>query len=88
MGIVYAPTFIRMFKVLPEALQDEIIEKIELLRSSDHHRALKVHKLSGRLKGRYSFSVNYRTRIVFTYSRSKPREIGLLAVGDHVIYDR
>ena len=77
-----------MFKVLPEALQSEIIEKIELFGNSTNHRALKVHKLTGRLKGRCSFYVNYKTRVVFIYLPTKPKAAHLLAVGDHSVYER
>ncbi|MEK7546135.1 MAG: type II toxin-antitoxin system mRNA interferase toxin, RelE/StbE family [Patescibacteria group bacterium] len=88
MDVSYSPTFVRMFKALPEALQDEVIEKIEVFKDSANHKALKVHKLSGRLKDRYSFSVNYKTRIVFTHLNREHREACLLAVGDHAVYDR
>jgi len=87
MEALYLPTFVRLFKSLPPNLQTEVIEKIELFKNAENNKMLKVHKLSGRLQGRYNFSVNYKTRIVFTYSKSKPREAYLLAVGDHEIYN-
>lgn len=87
MYVTFAPIFVRMFKALPEALQEEVAEKIELFKNPENHKALKVHKLSGRLKDRLGFSVNYKTRIVFTYLPTRPRQACLLAVGDHDIYD-
>jgi plasmid maintenance system killer protein len=51
---------------------------------SDNHSSLKVHKLNGPLKGSYSFSVNYKIRIIFQYVSKK--EVVLLTVGDHKIY--
>lgn len=75
-----------MLRGLPNALQCEAKEKILLFRDPANHLQLKVHKLKGRLKTRYSFSVNYDTRIVFRYLDTKPREALLLAVGDHDIY--
>jgi len=86
MEVSYTPTFVRLFKVLPPELQDEVVEKIDLFRDPGNHKTLKVHKLSGRLKGRSSFSVNYKVQIVFAYLKKKPREAALLAVGDHDIY--
>lgn len=65
MEILYKPTFIRQFNKLEELLQDEIIEKIELFKDKKNHKQLKVHKLTGKLKDFYSFSVNYSYRIVF-----------------------
>lgn len=84
MDIRFKPTFIRQFNRLEAALQDEVVEKIELFRDPGNHKQLKVHKLKGRLKGRFGFSVNYQTRIVFLYISKK--EVALLAVGDHDVY--
>lgn len=84
MDIRFKPSFIRQFNRLETALQDEVVEKIELFKNTKNNKQLKVHKLKGRLKGRYSFSVNYQTRIVFVY-KSK-QEVVLLAVGDHDVY--
>ena len=80
----YKPTFIKSFDNLENDLQNEIIEKIELLKDQRNHKQLKVHKLHGRIKDKYSFSVNYKYRIIFIYESKK--EIVLLAVGDHEIY--
>lgn len=76
--------FVRQFKVLEGSLQEEILEKIELFRDRKNHRFLKVHKLKGPLAGRFSFSVNYKFRIVFSYLSSC--EAVLLAVGNHDVY--
>lgn len=85
MRISYKPTFIRQLNKLHSALQDEVLEKIETLKDGKNHRLLKVHKLHGKLSEDYSFSVNYKTRIVFTYVTKQ--EIVLLAIGDHGVYD-
>jgi len=84
MKVYFKPTFIRQFKKLESALQEESFEKIELFKDEKNHKQLKVHKLRGILSGRYSFSINYKTRIVFTYL-SKTETV-LLAVGDHDVY--
>ena len=84
MEVYFKPTFIRKLKSLEAALQDEIMEKIELFKDEKNHKQLKVHKLQGVLSGRYSFSVNYKTRIVFLYISKN--EVVLLAVGDHDVY--
>jgi mRNA-degrading endonuclease YafQ of YafQ-DinJ toxin-antitoxin module len=84
--VKYTPTFFRKLKKMEVALQEEVFDKIELFSDTKNHRALKPHKLQGRLKGSYSFSVNYRVRIVFEYIESG-RSALLLTVGDHEIYD-
>ncbi|HEY4479278.1 MAG TPA: type II toxin-antitoxin system mRNA interferase toxin, RelE/StbE family [Candidatus Paceibacterota bacterium] len=85
MEIVYKPTFVRQFDKLELTLQEETLEKITLLKNTKNHKLLKVHKLHGPLAGRYSFSVNYKIRIVFSYTGRK--EVVLLAIGDHAVYD-
>lgn len=84
MNITYTPSFVRQFKKFVPALQDEVIEKIELFKKDQNHSFLKTHKLKGRMKGKWSFSVNYAYRIVFEYDNKE--SIALLAVGDHAIY--
>ena len=87
MEISFTPSFIRMLKSLSPALIEESIAKIELFKNPENHVSLKVHKLKGRLKDSYSFSVNYKIRIVFMYTDAKPKEARLDAIGDHDIYD-
>ena len=85
MQVSFTPMFLRMLKALPPELREETFEKIEQFKNPRAHKLLKVHKLKGRLKGRFSFSIDYRTRVVFVYL--KPQEAVLLAVGDHDVYN-
>jgi len=82
--ISYKPTFIKQYASFERSLKEEIKEKIELLKDKKNHKQLKVHKLKGKLSRYYSFSVNYKYRIVFVY-QSKSR-VTLLAIGDHDVY--
>jgi len=84
MKISYKATFVRQYNKLDESLQEEVLEKIELFKSKENHTSLKVHKLHGRLKENFSFSVNYKFRIVFIFEESD--SVILLAIGDHDIY--
>jgi mRNA-degrading endonuclease YafQ of YafQ-DinJ toxin-antitoxin module len=84
-AIECAPAFLRQLKKLPAELQEEAVEKICLFKDKSNHRQLKVHKLKGELNGKWSFSVNYRDRIVFKWLSDEV--VGLLAIGDHSIYD-
>ena len=84
MDISLSPQFRKQFRKLEKLLQEEILEKIELFKDNKSNKQLKVHKLKGRLKGRYSFSVNYQFRIVFMYISKQ--EVVLLAVGYHEVY--
>lgn len=84
MNIAYTPQFLRMFKKLERALQEEAVEKIELFANDPANAQLRAHKLNGKLKNRYSFSVNYQTRIVYT--QLTKTEVAFLAIGDHDVY--
>lgn len=84
MKIAFTPKFLRLLKRLPRDLQEDVITKIKLLNDTNNHHSLKVHKLKGRLKGFYSFSVDYKNRVIFEYISDD--EIVLLAVGDHDMY--
>ena len=83
MKISYHPQFVRQFRRLPEDLQDEVMEKIELFEKNPKNPALKTHKLHGRLKDYSAFSVNYSHRIVFDVVS---KEAILLEIGNHDIY--
>lgn len=82
--VAYRTSFVRQFGALEEALRVEVLEKIELFSNSRNHHQLKVHKLHGELKNCYSFSVNYKIRIVFEYLSKN--EVTFLTIGDHQIY--
>ncbi len=84
MHIAYTPAFQRQLHTLPTMLQEEALEKIALFKNSANHQQLKVHKLHGPLRGRFSFSVNYKHRIVFSYLSKG--EVVLHAIGDHEVY--
>ena len=84
LDLIYAPAFVRQFKKLPVDLQEEALEKIELFKNTSNHQSLKVHKLHGVFNDTYSFSVNYRFRIIFSYGTKD--EIYILSIGDHEVY--
>ena len=83
--IVISKQFSRQFRKLDPNLKEEVVEKLELLKDPVNHQSLKVHKLSGRLSGKYGFSVNYKIRVIFSYPL--PTEIFLLLVGNHDLYN-
>lgn len=85
LALIYAPRFVRHFKRLPKGLQEEAVARIELFKDSKNHASIKVHKLHGKLKKFYGFSVDFRNRIVFDYVSEN--EVVLLTIGDHDIYN-
>lgn len=85
LAVSFKASFIRKMTKIDEDLRVEAIEKINLLKNTQNHQLLKVHKLRGQLAGLSSFSVNYRTRIVFEYISKN--EVALLSIGDHNVYN-
>ncbi len=85
MRVVFTPSFLREMKKAQSTLQEEAIEKIEMLKDAKNRRVLKVHKLKGPFRGCYGFSVNFKTRIIFEYIGKD--EVVLHTIGNHSIYD-
>ena len=84
-AISYAPSFLRQLKTMPVDLQDAVCDIVEEFKYQKNHKTVKVHTLHGRLQDRWSFSVDYRTRIVFIYGEIK-EEVVFLAIGSHDVY--
>ncbi len=82
--LYFMASFVRGLRSLEKDLADEATEKIELLKDRKNHDSLNVHKRRGALSGKWSFSVNYKTRIVFKFLSDD--EAVLLAIGDHDVY--
>ena len=83
--ISFKASFAREFNKLEKNLRDEVLSKMNLFKNPLNHEMLKVHKLHGRMKNMWSFSVNYKTRIVFNYESKK--EVAFLAIGNHRVYN-
>jgi addiction module RelE/StbE family toxin len=84
MEIKYKPSFLRDFKKLSKDIQNEAKEKIFLFEDTQNHEKLKVHKLHGKLKQFYSFSVTYNHRIVFEYETKQ--SVVFITIGTHELY--
>lgn len=84
LNVSFKPKFIKKLSGLETDLQNEALDKIELLKDIKNHKILKVHKLHGKLSDQWSFSINYKFRAIFYYESK--REIVLLTLGDHDIY--
>ena len=87
--ITYSPKFVKIYKKIKETdLKKEIVNKIELFKNTKNHKSLNVHKLKTFKQKTYSFSVNYKDRVVFEYLDNDKKEVVLLSFGDHDIYKK
>lgn len=84
MIIDYSPEFKRLFKKLSLEIKKEAVEKEKIFRLDNFSKNLKVHKLSGKLKGRWAFSISYTHRIIFSFVNKE--YVIFHAIGTHDIY--
>ena len=85
MEILYSPRFRRDYKKLDIETQHLTKEKLKLLLSHSSDPRLKIHKLTGGLKGYSAFSINHTYRVICKYEVDGT--VRLLRVGTHDIYD-
>ncbi len=83
--VKYTPSFVRQAKSLEEATFKELEKKIASFKNPKNHTSLRVHKLKGRLKDFYAFSVTHRTRVIFEYVTEN--EAWFHHVGGHEVYE-
>jgi len=85
MKIIYTSKFVRKYKKLPAKVKDTAEENEKIFRKDPFDPVLKTHKLSGKLKDLWSFSIGYKHRIIFEFSDNKD-VIYFYSVGTHNIY--
>ncbi|MCX6800364.1 MAG: type II toxin-antitoxin system mRNA interferase toxin, RelE/StbE family [Candidatus Falkowbacteria bacterium] len=85
MEIIYSSKFAREYKKLPDNIKDIAEENEAIFRENPFSSKLKTHKLKGKLSGFYSFSIGYKYRIIFDFSKDK-KSINFHSVGDHDVY--
>jgi mRNA-degrading endonuclease YafQ of YafQ-DinJ toxin-antitoxin module len=83
-NILYTKAFLRQYNKLPKSLQIKALSAIELFKTNPTDGSLESHKLGGKLKDRYSFSVDYKTRVIFEFGGKD--EFVFLKIGDHDVY--
>ena len=86
MEIIYSSKFAREYKKLPSNIKDIAEEQETLFRKNPFDPKLKTHKLKGKLNGFLSFSISYKYRIIFEFTKDK-KTAYFHSVGDHDIYE-
>jgi addiction module RelE/StbE family toxin len=85
MKIIYSSKFEREYKKLPNNVKNAAEEKEKIFRKNPFDKRLETHKLHGKLKDFWSFSINYGYRIIFEITKDK-RTAYFHSVGNHKIY--
>lgn len=82
--IFYTPQFKKKFHLLPTNIKELAYQKEDIFRKNLFEPSLRTHKLLGKLKNYWSFSINYQYRIVFRFIDKN--KILFVDVGTHEIY--
>ena len=82
--IRYTSKFERAYKKL--SLEEKIIAegREKIFRKDPFNSRLKTHKLKGKLKNRWSFSLTYSQRVLFNFYEDS--EVIFYDIGNHRIY--
>ncbi len=83
-NIFYSPHFEKSFKLLPHKIKKQASEKGKVFRKDCFDERLRTHKLKGKLKKYWSFSVNHSYRILFEFYNQN--EVIFSDIGTHSIY--
>ncbi len=82
--IEYSSKFLRNLRRLPPELKSTVDERIKIFKLNCFDPRLKTHKLDGKWKDCWSFSLDFSNRIVFEFLEENAA--GFIDVGNHDIY--
>lgn len=80
----YTDVFKKKLNKLSSKNSKKIKKRMELFLENPFNPILKTHKLTGKLQGYYSFSIDYHNRIMFRFEREDVVEF--IDLGTHGIY--
>ena len=85
MEVAYSESFKKVFKrrVKSTELEPEFWVRLELFINNAFDAKLKTHKLSGKLKDLWSFSIEHDLRVVFYFTNEKPKKAIFIDIGTH-----
>jgi addiction module RelE/StbE family toxin len=81
---VVSRRFLKNWSKLDVRTKKETVRKIDIFLENPYFPSLKTHKLSGKLKDCWSFSVSHNLRIMFRFGGGKTVEF--IDIGSHQIY--
>jgi addiction module RelE/StbE family toxin len=85
MEVSFSDSFKKVFKkrVKSTEIEPEFWIRLELFINDPFDAKLKAHKLSGKLKNLWSFSIEYDLRVVFYFTKDKPKRALFIDIGTH-----
>ncbi len=85
MEVSFSNSFKKVFRkrIKSTETEPEFWARLELFIHDPFDSKLKTHKLSGKLKDLWSFTVNSNLRIVFYFTKDKPKRAVFVDIGTH-----
>jgi addiction module RelE/StbE family toxin len=85
MEVSFSNSFKKAYKkrIKTTEFETEFWDRLELFVNDPFDSRLKTHKLSGKLKDLWSFSIEYDLRIVFYFTEDKPKRAIFVDIGTH-----
>lgn len=83
MEFLYTQRFLRSLKKIPPEVQEDVFDVIDRFRDKGNHEALRLHKLTGRMKKYHAFSVNFAYRIIIEITKEG---VYFIDMGTHDVY--
>lgn len=85
MEVSFSDSFKKVFKKRIKSTENEAVFwlKLELLVNDPFDTNLKTHKLFGKLKDLWSFTIEYDIRVVFYFTKDKPKKVVFVDIGSH-----
>lgn len=84
MIVIYSTKFYREYKRIPTNIKKQAEKMETIFRLNPFNPILKTHKLTGNLKDFWSFSVDYKNRIIFEFISENT--VCFHSIGSHDIY--
>lgn len=84
MQIIYSPKFAKEYRKLPLPIKKLAEQKEKVFRKDPFDPRLHTHKLTGRLRDFWAFSIDYSHRIIFEFAEADI--VYFHSVGSHDIY--
>jgi len=85
MQIFFTSKFRKSYKKLTAELKNQARQKEKIFRKNPLDSKLKTHKLHGKYKNYWSFSISASYRIMFDFASEN--KVVFINVGDHDIYN-
>jgi addiction module RelE/StbE family toxin len=85
MEVSFSNSFKKEFKkrIKSTNAEKEFWNKLEIFISDPFDPRLRTHKLSGKLKNLWSFSIEFNIRVIFFFTDNKPKKAVFIDIGTH-----